>query len=306
MKLGELSQVELRRLAANGGLRYRSGPFNLQLRTELAPFLDTLQYMYPGAPLLDEAQHPCHFHITLNAVGGWRRWLRPQVQFWVDGFTPFDPYPLDQAFPMYEWGLNWCIGTTAHQNLMLHSAVVEKNGQGLILPAMPGSGKSTLCAGLVSRGWRLLSDEFGILRHSDGQLLPLPRAAPLKNASIPLMQVFAPDQRYGPRFDKTRKGLVVHLAPPPASLADQDLPATPRWIIFPRYSDGGVTQLVPQPRALAFTRLINNSFNYLVTLEQGFQSLTRLVHHCDCYQLENGSLEAAIEAVETLAEGGSQ
>jgi predicted ATPase len=30
----------------------------------------------------------------------------------------------------------------------------------VILPAPPGSGKSTLCAALVTRGWRLLSDEL--------------------------------------------------------------------------------------------------------------------------------------------------
>jgi predicted ATPase len=33
--------------------------------------------------------------------------------------------------------------------------VVERDGHALILPAMPGSGKSTLTAALVQRGWRL-------------------------------------------------------------------------------------------------------------------------------------------------------
>ena len=48
---------------------------------------------------------------------------------------------------MYEWGVNWCIGTTGHCNLILHSAVVEKDGRGVILPAIPGSGKSTFVPG---------------------------------------------------------------------------------------------------------------------------------------------------------------
>ncbi|MBK9234594.1 MAG: hypothetical protein IPO19_00450 [Rhodoferax sp.] len=33
----------------------------------------------------------------------------------------------------------------------------------LVMPAIPGSGKSTLTAGLSLSGWRLLSDEFGAL-----------------------------------------------------------------------------------------------------------------------------------------------
>jgi predicted ATPase len=46
---------------------------------------------------------------------------------------------------------------------MLHAAVVEKNGKALILPALPGSGKSTLSAALAMNGWRFLSDEFTMI-----------------------------------------------------------------------------------------------------------------------------------------------
>ena len=302
MRLGDLSRQELVKMARTAGLRYRTGPFVIQLQTDIPDFLETLAAIYPVAELLPESE-PSHFHITMRSPAGLRRWYRPQVQFQVDGLQPFEPYALDHAFPMYEWGGNWCIGATGHCNLILHSAVVEKEGRAVILPAIPGSGKSTLCAGLVGRGWRLLSDEFGIIRHSDNMLLPVPRAAPLKNESINIIRDYAPQLSLGPLFERTRKGTVAHMRPPEDSLVRQDEPAKARWVIFPRFSTGQVTSLQPQHRAVALTKLVNNSFNYPVTMQAGFRSLTQLVRQVDCYDLPNGSLAEAVDAIEGLLQG---
>jgi len=242
----------------------------------------------------------CHLRISVMRERGVRRWLGPQAVFRLEGIQPFEPYPLSQAFPMFEWGLNWCIAMSSHYHLLLHSAVLEKDGKAVILPAQPGSGKTTLCAGLVGRGWRLLSDEFGIVRHSDGQLLPLPRAAPLKNESIPLLAESAPQLSFGPRFDRTRKGDVVHLFPPRESLERQLESATPRWIVFPRFQRGAALELIPQPPIVALTRLVGNSFNYRVTGVSGFRSMSRLIRSTRSFQLLNGDLAAAVDAVEQL------
>ena len=57
----------------------------------------------------------------------------------------------------------------AHQYLIIHAAVVEKNGLAAILPAPPGSGKGTLTAGSVLSGWRLLSDELTLIDRLSGR-----------------------------------------------------------------------------------------------------------------------------------------
>jgi HprK-related kinase A len=299
MRLGDLSPSALVKMARTSGLRYRTGPFSVHLQTDIPDFLETLAASYPVAELLSDDE-PSHFHVSMIRVGGLRRWYRPQVQFRVDGLQPFEPYPLDHAFPMYEWGINWCIGTTGHFNLILHSAVVEKEGRGVILPATPGSGKSTLCAGLVGRGWRLLSDEFGVIRHSDNMLLPIPRAAPLKNESIDIIRNYAPGLSLGPVFERTRKGTVAHMRPPVESLQRQDEAVKARWVIFPRFAAGESTMLQPQHRAVGLTKLVNNSFNYPVTMQAGFLSLTQLVNQVDCYDLPNGSLAESVDAIEGL------
>jgi HprK-related kinase A len=301
MILGSLTEAALLERAEGAGLRFKTGTFTITLRTDIPEFLDTFISFYAAAALAP-SDEPSHFEVSVIRARGLRRWARRQARFSVDGLQPFEPYPLSHAFPMYEWGLNWCIGTTAHHNLMLHSAVVEKEGRGVILPAIPGSGKSTLCAGLVSRGWRLLSDEFGVVRHYDGKVLPLPRAAPLKNESIDLIRDFAPHLALGPRYEQTRKGTVVHMQPPTGSLQRQDEPVSPRWIIFPRYGAGLATRLTPQPPALALTRLSNNSFNYPVAREAGFRTLTRMIRGVECFELLNGDLGEAVAVIEGLLE----
>lgn len=301
MKLSDVPLKELRKKAREEGLRFKTGPFPVRLKTDIPELIDTLHSMYGQASLLCNNEIS-QFHITIAQKSGLRRWLKPQAIFSIDGIKPFEPYPLSHAFPLFEWGLNWCIGTTAHNNLMLHSAVVEKNGIGLILPAMPGSGKSTLCAGLASRGWRLLSDEFGIIRHSDGQLLPIPRAAPLKNDSIEIIRQYAPEAVLGPIYEKTRKGTVSHMAPPPNSLELQEQAVTPKFVVFPKYQNGAETRLTPLVKSAAFTRLTNNAFNYQVTMEQGFQSMARLVENTQSFDFISGDLDEAVITLQTLLE----
>ncbi len=299
MIFSDISVAELQWQAKGQGIRYRTGPFTVCLKTPLDDLVVLLHKLYSSAPLLDDTTL-CQFHINIGKPRGLRRWIKPQAVFTIDGLQPFDPFPANHALPLLEWGLNWCISSAANGFLILHSAVVEKNGKGVILPALPGSGKSTLCAGLINKGWRLLSDEFGILDQHTGQLIPIPRTLPLKNRSIDVIKQFAPDALIGPTFPKTRKGDVAHLAPPTNSILRQDERVQPSHVVFPKFMAGANTQLSEQNKSLAFTRLSNNSFNYQLTMEQGFKTLSQLVKNTGCYGLTFGDMTSAIETLDNL------
>jgi hypothetical protein len=176
---------------AGQGLGLGCGPFALRVHSSLPQVGRQLALLYSDYPLAAEAGF-ADFHVTVGPVVGARRWLRPQIQFDLDGHFPFKPLPRDQAFAMLEWGLNWCVSNYAHRFLILHAAVLEQGGRAVLLPAPPGSGKSTLTAALCLRGWRLFSDELALIDTATGLVWPMTRPVSLKNQSIDVIQAFEP------------------------------------------------------------------------------------------------------------------
>ncbi|MCB1787632.1 MAG: HprK-related kinase A [Gammaproteobacteria bacterium] len=283
-------------------LIFDAGPFRVRVRSSETEFSDTLAFFY-GDTLLQGGSQVLDYDIVVHRTGNpLRRWLRPQIQFAIDGINPFEPHPLDNAFPMFEWGLNWCIATSAHRYLMLHAGSVAFDGQAMLLPGTPGAGKSTLSAALHLAGARLLSDEFGLLRPESGDLLPMPRGIPLKNASIEAMLAFDAAAPLGPTYPNTRKGRVRHLRPAPSSLAEQQTPATPRWLVFPQFQSGADEQLTPLDEVEAFKQLAFNCFNYKLLGEVAFRAVARLVRQVDCYRFTFGRLDRAVEHLRALTE----
>lgn len=303
MTLGELSLAALRDQLGGNGLRFGMGPFVVRLRGGIPRLAEQLQLLYPAAPLhRPDTEHPADFLVTLRRPWGPRRWWHPQVALLADGDPPFAPFPLDHALPLFEWGLNWCIATQAQQYLMLHAAVLERDGRALIMPALPGSGKSTLCAALMHRGWRLLSDEFALLRPEDPDLAlhPLPRPVPLKNESIEVIRAFEPEAVIGPTFPKTRKGDVAHVMAPLDSQRRSQETAQAGWIVFPRFQAGAPTTLEPLGGNWTFLKLSGNSFNYQLQGGRGFDCVKALVDRCPAHALHYSRLEEAVAAVDRL------
>ena len=238
--------------------------------------------------------------LHLPPPKGLRRYWRKQVVFKLDHQIPFQPFALDLALPLLEWGMNWCIATQAHQFLMLHAAVVEKQGGALILPAYPGSGKSTLCAALCLRGWRLLSDEFGLVRSNDFKIAALPKPIALKNQSIDVIRQFSTKAILGPVFPKTRKGSVCHLRALSSSIDCMTEPASPKLLVFPFFQAGAQLKLEVIPKTRAILKLANNAFNYEILGDAGFQMIRQIVRLSSCYKLTYGDLDEAITVLDPL------
>ena len=300
MIVGDLSRRELASRLAGTGLGLRFGPFNLSIRSDLTSFASLAHSLYAPYPL-PEAGEMTDFHVGIRRPRGMRRWLRRQASFTIDGQSPFAPYTVEHAFPALEWGINWCVATRAHHLLMLHSAGVERNGRAILFPASPGDGKSTLCTALIHSGWRLMSDEFGLVRPEDGMLLPLPRLIPLKNESIDVIRRFRPEAIIGPAFLETRKGTVAHVRPPLESIRRMHEPARPRWFVFPRWIANAPLTLEPMAKSQAFLMVATNAFNYEVLDETAFRLVADLVGSCDCYSLSYSDLDEAVAALDELS-----
>jgi HprK-related kinase A len=302
MKLLQLPRAELRRQLAGAGVWMRTGPFSLRLQSRVPSVADGLAELYGQFEVRNAHEAFADFHVSVNPPATLRRWLRPQVGFSFDGMHPFKPLPRDQAFPMLEWGLNWCVSTQAHHYLIIHAAVVEKNGLAAILPAPPGSGKSTLTAGLVLSGWRLLSDELTLINRKTGLIQPLPRPVSLKNQSIDIIRLFDSDAYINRPSHDTVKGTVAHMRPPRDSVLRQHEPARPGWVIFPKWEAGAPTTLTPRSQAQTFMFLAQNAFNYSHLGTDGFRVGAALIDQTLCYDFHYSDLREAIATFDRLAE----
>jgi len=290
LNLGELDLPEVQyRLRI--GLGVQTGPFCFHIKSQQPRVARELHRLYADFPVGDFDFYD--FHVRLDRPMNLRRWWHPQVLFWLDAYSPFKPLPADHDFAQLEWGMNWCIAGHAHHYLMLHAAVLEKNGQAVILPGDPGAGKSTLTALLALSGWRLLSDEIALIDRDDGLIVPLARPISLKNASIDVVRTAFPEACIGEAARDTYKGTVAHLKPPADSVMRMHDKARPAHIVFPRWQQGAGTRSETHTKADAFMHVATHAFNYSLLGETGFRLTSDLLDRCTCRNLDYSRQEEA-------------
>lgn len=299
MTVGELPARDIRRALTGPGLVLQLGPFSVRVTSDFDGLRHYLTSHYEAFPVLD--QPGVHFSMQVQPTPGLRRYVRPQAQFKVNGLAPFTRVPVRLAHGLFEWGLNWCVGTTSHQWLVVHSAVVEKNGLAALLPAAPGSGKSTLCAALAFSGWRLMSDEFALIDPASGDLIALPRPISLKGQSIDVMAARVPELRFGPVLTDFDTITARHVAPPRGAVNSQHVRARAAWVIVPKWNAGAPLSLEPTGRARMLAHLADSSFNYNLVGPAGFDRLAEIVDASDCFTLTYSELDDALDCFEQLS-----
>lgn len=301
MIVQDLSAADLDSRLRQSGLQLRTGPVVTSIRSSLQAVQRGIAFHY-SRYTVEPDQGFADFHLGVDPAGGiWRR-LSNQVVFDFDGLRPFAPVRGDLSFSLLEFALNWCVASHCHQFLIVRAAVVERGGQALILPAPAGSGKSTLCSGLVfGGGWRLLSDALALIDPASSCVVPLPRPICLKDDSIDVLRGFAPSALFGDAVHETVKGRVAHVQPPADSVRLAGQSAVPAWIVLPRYVADAAAALAPLSRARAFITLVDNSFNYSVLGRAGFATIADVIDRCDCHQFTYSSLAEAVALLDQLA-----
>jgi HprK-related kinase A len=298
--VGALAGGEVERLLRGAGLGLRVGPFTASIRSPIPTVAEGIATLYADNEVV-AAPGFTDFHLSVDAAGGLRRWVRRQCQFGFDGAHPFKPLPIAHALPVLEWGLNWCIAAHAHRYLIIHAAAIERDGCVAILPGEPGSGKSTLCAALVGRGgWRLLSDELTLIDIATGRIVPLARPISLKNESVDIIRGYVPDAVVSRETHDTSKGTVALVKATGDSVRRAGETAVPRWIVFPRFVPDAPPRLERESRAAAFIDLAINSFNYSIHGKHGFTLVADIIETCDCYRFVYSSLDDAMQVFASL------
>lgn len=302
LKVSDLAAGALARLLQDGELLLNAHPFVMRIKSNVASLPKDIALTYADFGVLPRDTF-ADFHVDVLREPGMRGWVAPLARFFFDGQPSFIPLPIAQAFAMLEWGLNWCVASHAHQFLVIHAAVIERNGQAAILPAPPGSGKSTLCAALIQRGWRLLSDELALYDMDTGLVYGMARPVNLKNKSIDVIRTFEPSVFISDRVHDTTKGTIALLRPPPESVRRAREPAQPAWVVLPRYVPSAPASLTRHGKAETVMLMAEQSFNYDIHGRQGFEGMCRLVEGVDCYEFSYSQLADAMRIFDDLSKG---
>jgi HprK-related kinase A len=298
--VGELGERAFAQRLRGQGLGVRLGPFDVKIRSGVAEIEEPLFRLYRDYPLLDD-ERVFSMHLRLTTARTFPRFDRT-VRLLVDGRAPHEELPRAHALAVLEWGINLVIALRSHSLLMLHSGAIERGGHAMLFPAWPGSGKTTLCSALAHRGWRLFSDEFGLIRPDTLEVIPIPRPMPLKNESIAVIKTFAPDAELGPTIPNTRKGTIAHVKAPAASIRGAAQSAPVRWIVFPQWVAGADLVCEEMPKADAFLLLATNAFNYEMLGEKAFAAVRQLVSAATCYRLVYSDLAQVVPLLSEIAE----
>jgi hypothetical protein len=184
--------------------------------------------------------------------------------------------------------------------LALHAGAVALGGRGVLLPAPPDSGKTTLTAALTRSGFSYLSDEIAPIDPGTGLLRPFPRAL--------WMDVRAID-RLGGLWEAIPEELRA-LRRPQYHVRPEDLRPDPvgadvpvRLVVAPSYAGGEEVELEPLSRAEALVLLAENAFNLERFGRRAVEVLARVVADARCFRLRMGDLDRAARAVRDLLEG---
>ena len=275
----------------------RIGPVGFRIGSDWRGPVGQLRTLYRDYPRPEDGI--ADFNVRLFAARPWRRFVRPSVMIGGD-FTIPDaaPLPLAQGLLAAEMGMNLQMALAQRRYLLLHASAVERDGRALLMTGESGAGKSTLAALLMTRGWRLMGDEFALLDPATGLVHAFPRLISLKNEAIGVMERAAPDGRFGPLLAGTPKGDIRHLVPDAAAIAAMDRPAVPALLLFPTFGQASDVRTV-EP-AETFVRLTQASTNYVAMGERGFDALTALVGRVPVRAIDYPDTDTALALVERL------
>jgi hypothetical protein len=207
----------------------------------------------------------------------------------LDGFLAesidLHPAPLTSFFFLLPLS-----GLLASRGLhMIHAAALERNGCGVLIPGLSGSGKTTSCVSLIRAGYRCLSDDKPFLRENgDGiEVLAFPERIDVTDRTIS----FFPELRGAPP-GLLEPGYRKKHFPPEALYADSAVQlARPRVVLFPQISGKRKSRLEKLTKVQALETLLPHG---LVVLDhelsrRQFDLLTRLVEEAECYRLHFGN-----------------
>lgn len=301
--IGELDRADIIKRLRGDGIVIDSGAVSTRIFSRAPEVADTIMAAYGPYPLI-EGEHVSDYRVKISQSGGIRRVFRRQVLGEVGVSVPITPFPVAITPLMLEMTMNWCVATRANRYLIFHAAVLEKNGKAVIFPGDSGQGKSTLCAAMATSGWRLFSDEFGLMDLDTGMMVPNVRPVSLKNESIDVMEARLGSGILTDRLYDTPKGTIAYLPAPADAVARRMEPAAPAAVIFPFYHAEMEDAVAPYSKARGLISLCGGAANFEMLGSRAFDVMTRFTDLYPVARIAYSRLDNAMALIDRIVEEG--
>ena len=217
--------------------------------------------------------------------------LDPADPQWVDGI----PYPLAYV----QWYLLRHVSLRVEDYHFIHAGALAWKERALIFPAPSGGGKTTLCLGLLSKGFRFLSDEIACLHRNSGIVEPFPRTARFDERTRGLLGIPASQVAKAPHARGENAGWLLHVENVFPSVSG-GAPIL-RYMIFLR-GQGETTRLEPLSQTGALFALFKQSFRKPENIGATLFEFAPLMKEVRCFNLVLGDLTEAVDMVRALVD----
>lgn len=221
---------------------------------------------------------------------------------WRDGVLAVGAVELAGLAPLVK-GLVWHIAVAQHEFFLdIHAGVVGDGRCCYLLPAAPGSGKSTLTAALVRRGFEYFSDEVALLRRDSLHVEPVPLAICVKHTGVDALGADYPHLQ-GLDLHLRGDGKQVRYLPPPRGTIPPRGTARPVGaIVFPHYRPDGPTRLERMGKLAALESLMRECLIVDTRLDPAnVTALLGWLESTPCYNLAVADLDRAVASMRTLS-----
>jgi len=288
---------DTRRLQDNR-IRFRIGSVGVSVTSELEEALEDLAALYGDSREDCASSDPI---INIEVRTGRRSPLgRRRYAIWGDGEELFANRRRNEVLPYVEWGINWRVIAARTDYLQLHAATLAYDGQAVVFAGPSGTGKSTLAAGLLARGWSYLSDEFALIDPDTLLVHPFPKALCIKAGAFSAVEGLKLPVWRRRHYVKAFKGHVGYISTRDITPQVATGPCPIRFIVFPRYAEGTETRLYSLPRARAAFLLAQHVLNRDTFGGRMISILSDVVRDAECVRLEAGPLDTTCDLVESL------
>ncbi len=187
-----------------------------------------------------------------------------------------------------------CIAQNDFQHA-IHAGAVHRGEKGIILPGKSGSGKSSLTAWLIAKGYYYLTDDL-VMLSNDGRISPFTRPISLKSDQF---QFFLPFLKGLPGkivSDETGSMIPHRLLNPKYAYSEPPLTS----ILFPEFRRGSDAEFHELSPAKSCAMLLESQMNGRNLSGLGIAGLSNIVRRCKSYRLVYGGFDGLEQIFDSI------